>query len=66
MWEYVVPAIIFFVVYAVVYKMNEKEKNINVKAAVPAITLSVIVFCFIKYRNSFITNEPVMQGNYFE
>jgi hypothetical protein len=64
MWEYSIPVIIFLVVYAVVYKMYEKEKQINVKAAIPSVILSILVFCFMRYRNE--TYEPVMQGNYFE
>jgi hypothetical protein len=64
MWEYSIPVIIFLVVYGLVYKMYEKEENINVNAAIPSIILSIIVFCFMKYRNE--AYEPVMQGNYFE
>jgi hypothetical protein len=66
MLEYTIPIIVFLVVIGLIYKMKEKEKDVNTQALISGLVSGVVVFLFIKFSDKFSTNEPVMGGNYFE
>jgi hypothetical protein len=71
MWEYILPAIVFLIISISMYTLS-KDKNkdktnvILIKNIAPATVVSVLVFVFIKYRDTFFNNEPMMSGNYFD
>jgi len=71
MWVYIIPVIVFLTISLSMYAIsNSKEKNktsnIFVRNILPAITVSILVFLIIKYRDNLFNSEPMMSGNYFE
>jgi len=66
---YVLPLVVFLIVSLVMYSLSKskeknKSSNILIRTILPAISISLLVFCFIKYRET--TSEPMMGGNYFD
>ena len=69
---YVVPLVIFIFVSIGMYLVSKdtKKNKIDViltRNVLPALTLSLLVFLIIKYKDSEILNpEPIMYGNYWD
>jgi len=71
MWIYIVPLVVFLSISLSMYSLsNNKEKNkssnILIRNILPAIAISVLVFVFMKYRETMFNQEPMMGGNYFD
>jgi hypothetical protein len=71
MWIYIVPLVVFLSISLSMYSLsNNKEKNkssnIFIRNILPAIVISVLVFVFMKYRETMFNEEPMMGGNYFD
>ena len=69
---YIVPLVIFIFVSIGMYLVSKdtKKNKIDViltRNVLPALTLSLLVFLIIKYKDSEILNpEPIMYGNYWD
>jgi cell division protein FtsW (lipid II flippase) len=71
MFLYIVPVVVFLVISLSMYSLSRnKEKNksgnILIRNILPAIAISVLVFVFMKYRETMFNQEPMMGGNYFD
>lgn len=69
MFLYIVPVVVFLVISLSMYTLSkdkEKNKNILVRNILPAFVISVLVFVFMKYRETMFNEEPMMGGNYFD
>jgi hypothetical protein len=72
MIEYAVPLIIFVVItYILAKTKQETNKNVNkptevIKIVLPGLLISLLIFVFIKYKDHFFDDEPMMHGNFFE
>ena len=71
MFLYIVPVVVFLAISLSMYNLsNNKEKNkssnILIRNILPAIVVSVLVFVFMKYRETMFNQEPIMGGNYFD
>ena len=67
MWEYLVPLFIFLIISVSVHMYNKsKEKQNLAQDLLPAFIISIAVFVFIKYRDTWFAGEPMMGGNYFD
>jgi hypothetical protein len=47
-------------------KEKNKSSNILIRNILPAIVISILVFVFMKYRETIFNEEPMMGGNYFD
>ena len=67
---YIVPLVVFVILSTLILYISsnaetEKEGNKKyIKAIVPSVLVSILVYLFIKYRES--SHEPMMPGNYFD
>ena len=61
----IIPVIVFIISAALLYftSNDPDRKKKPVKIIIPGVIIAVISFFTIKYTN---TNEPLMQGNYFD
>jgi hypothetical protein len=71
MFLYIVPIVVFLAISLSMYSLSkDKEKNkssnILIRNILPAIVISVLVFVFMKYRETIFNEEPMMGGNYFD
>lgn len=71
MFLYIVPIVVFLVISLSMYglsrdKEKNKSSNILIRNILPAIVISILVFVFMKYRETIFNEEPMMGGNYFD
>jgi len=71
MFLYIVPVVVFLVISLSMYSLSRnkeknKSSNILIRNILPAIAISVLVFVFMKYRETMFNQEPMMGGNYFD
>ena len=70
---YYIPIILFLVISLSMYFLEKdstkknKSKFIFIRVVLPAVTVALLSVIIIKYKDSQIfSNEPIMEGNYFE
>jgi len=70
---YYIPIILFLVISLSMYFLEKdstkknKSKFIFIRVVLPALTVALLSFVIIKYKDSqLFSSEPTMKGNYFE
>jgi hypothetical protein len=69
MMMFILPIIVFVVLSSICYYLNDttEKKTVDyLKIGTPGLLFAVLVFLFIKFKDTFIHSEPLMTGNYFD
>jgi hypothetical protein len=71
MLNYILTIVVFIISSIVLYTISSDPKKnslkfIAVRNILPSMVLAITVFCIIKFKDNLFTQEPMMNGNYFD
>ena len=68
---YIIPIIVFVIVSYGLYHFSKDSKKDNnevifIRNILPGLFASIFAFICIKYKDTLLSDETVMQGNYYD